>query len=99
MYLPRTQVLGNRLAIELAKLFRFLHKSTIGMAYRLRTAPRGATYFKNLEGLQEIGQNMSKILRGVVAGYGAKKLGGGCFSVILIFIVLWWLFGNFDVFK
>ncbi len=42
---------------------------------------------------------MSKLLRGVVAGYGAKKLGGGCFSVILIFIVLWWLLGNFDVFR
>ncbi|HEX2465893.1 MAG TPA: hypothetical protein VHR17_14825 [Thermoanaerobaculia bacterium] len=36
---------------------------------------------------------MSKILRGVVAGWGAKKLGGcGCLGV-LIFIFLWWLLG------
>ena len=31
---------------------------------------------------------MSKLLRGVAAGYGAKKLGGGCFSTVLIFIIL-----------
>ena len=37
---------------------------------------------------------MSKIVKGLVAGYGAKKLGGGCFSTILIFIVLYWLLGR-----
>ena len=37
---------------------------------------------------------MSKLLRGLAAGYGAKKLGGGCFSTVLIFIVLWWLLGQ-----
>jgi len=42
---------------------------------------------------------MSKLLRGVAAGYGAKKLGGGCFSTILIFIILWWLLGHFGIFK
>jgi hypothetical protein len=42
---------------------------------------------------------MSKLLRGVAAGYGAKKLGGGCFSTVLIFIILWWLLGHFGVFK
>ena len=31
---------------------------------------------------------MSKLLRGVAAGYGAKKLGGGCFSTVIIFIIL-----------
>lgn len=36
---------------------------------------------------------MSKLLRGLVAGYGAKKLGGGCISTVLIFILLWWLLG------
>ena len=36
---------------------------------------------------------MSKLLRGLVAGYGAKKLGGcGC-TGILLFILLWWLLG------
>ncbi len=37
---------------------------------------------------------MSKLLRGLAAGYGAKKLGGGCFSTILIFILLWVLLGQ-----
>jgi len=37
---------------------------------------------------------MSKLLRGVAAGYGAKKLGGGCFSTVLIFIVLWYALGQ-----
>src|SRR5678816_2525656 len=38
--------------------------------------------------------NMSKILRGLAAGYGAKKLGGGCFTTVLVFIILWWLPGH-----
>jgi hypothetical protein len=42
---------------------------------------------------------MSKLLRGVAAGYGAKKLGGGCFSTVLVFILLWWLLGGIDIFK
>ena len=32
---------------------------------------------------------MSKLLRGLAAGYGARKLGGGCFSTVLIFLLLW----------
>ena len=42
---------------------------------------------------------MSKLLRGLVAGWGAKKLGGGCVGTILVFVLLWWLLGNFDIFK
>lgn len=34
-------------------------------------------------------------VRGIIAGLGAWKLGGGCFSTILIFILLYWLLGNF----
>jgi hypothetical protein len=37
---------------------------------------------------------MPNWLRALIAGYGAKKLGGGCFSTILIFIVLYWLLGH-----
>ncbi|WP_255580302.1 hypothetical protein [Flavobacterium sp. UMI-01] len=37
---------------------------------------------------------MNKLLRGLLAGYGAKKLGGGCFSTILIFILIWVLLGQ-----
>jgi hypothetical protein len=42
---------------------------------------------------------MSKLLRALAAGWGAKKLGGGCFGTILVFIILWWLLGQFDLFK
>jgi hypothetical protein len=42
---------------------------------------------------------MSKLLRGAVAGVGAWKLGGGIFGTILIFIILWVLLGNFDIFR
>lgn len=38
--------------------------------------------------------DMSKLIRGAVAGYGAKKLGGcGCFG-ILLFLFLWWALGQ-----
>jgi len=37
---------------------------------------------------------MNKLFRGLIAGYGAKKLGGGCFSTILIFILIYWALGN-----
>ena len=44
---------------------------------------------------------MSKLLRAVAAGYGAKKLGGGCgcFGIVIVFLILWWLLGNFEIFQ
>jgi hypothetical protein len=36
---------------------------------------------------------MGQLLRVGAAGYGAKRLGGGCISTILIFILLFWLLG------
>jgi hypothetical protein len=42
---------------------------------------------------------VSKLLRGLAAGYGAKTLGGGWFSTVLIFLVLWWLLGHFGLFR
>lgn len=42
---------------------------------------------------------MSKLLRGVAAGYGAKKMGCGCFSTVLIFLFLWWFLGHFELFR
>jgi hypothetical protein len=42
---------------------------------------------------------MSKLLRGVVAGWGANKMGGcGCTGLIA-FIALWWLLGHFKIFQ
>ncbi len=37
---------------------------------------------------------MNNIVKGLIAGYGAKKLGGGCFSTVLIFIVIWYALGQ-----
>jgi hypothetical protein len=37
---------------------------------------------------------MPKWLRALIAGYGAKKLGGGCLSTILIFIVIYYALGQ-----
>ena len=37
---------------------------------------------------------MNNLFRGLIAGYGAKKLGGGCFSTILVFVILWVLLGQ-----
>jgi len=37
---------------------------------------------------------MPNWLRAIIAGYGAKKLGGGCFSTIIIFIVIWYVLGQ-----
>lgn len=42
---------------------------------------------------------MSRFLRGIAAGWGARKLGGGCISTILIFLLLWWLLGHFRIFQ
>lgn len=42
---------------------------------------------------------MSKLLRGIAAGWGAKKLGGGCLSTIVVFLLLWWALGYFGIFK
>jgi hypothetical protein len=33
-------------------------------------------------------------LKALIAGYGAKKLGGGCFSTILIFVVIYYALGQ-----
>jgi hypothetical protein len=38
---------------------------------------------------------MRGLIRALLAGYGAKKLGGGCISTIVIFIVLYWILGRF----
>lgn len=37
---------------------------------------------------------MNNFFRGIIAAWGAKKLGGGCFSTIIIFIIIWVLLGK-----
>jgi hypothetical protein len=38
---------------------------------------------------------MSKLFKGLIAGWGASKLGGGCITTIIVFILIYWLLGNF----
>ena len=37
---------------------------------------------------------MNNFLRTIIAGYGAKKLGGGCLSTIIVFIVIYYALGT-----
>jgi len=37
---------------------------------------------------------MNRFFRALIAGYGAKKLGGGCLSTIVIFIVIYYALGK-----
>jgi hypothetical protein len=38
---------------------------------------------------------MKNIFRALIAGYGAKKMGCGCISTVIIFLLLYWLLGVF----
>ncbi len=40
------------------------------------------------------GPAMRNLLRALIAGYGARKLGGGCISTVIIFLILYWLLGH-----
>ena len=37
---------------------------------------------------------MNNFIRTLIAGYGAKKLGGGCLSTIIVFIIIYWALGT-----
>lgn len=37
---------------------------------------------------------MPGCFRALIAGWGAKKLGGGCLSTIVIFLLIYWLLGQ-----
>jgi hypothetical protein len=39
---------------------------------------------------------MNNFFRAIIAGYGAKKLGGGCFGTVLVFILIWVILGQCD---
>lgn len=32
---------------------------------------------------------MNNLFKGLISGYGASKLGGGCLSTVVIFIIIW----------
>ena len=37
---------------------------------------------------------MNNFFKTIIAGIGAKKLGGGCISTIIIFVIIYWLLGK-----
>jgi hypothetical protein len=37
---------------------------------------------------------MNKLLRALIAGWGAKKIGGGCISTIIVFIIIYYALGT-----
>lgn len=37
---------------------------------------------------------MNNIFKGLIAGYGASKLGGGCLGTIAVFVIIWMLLGH-----
>jgi hypothetical protein len=37
---------------------------------------------------------MQNWLRALIAGYGAKKLGGGCLGTIIVFVIIYWMLGH-----
>ena len=37
---------------------------------------------------------MNNLIRGLIAGYGAKKLGGGCVGTIVVFFIIWYALGH-----
>lgn len=37
---------------------------------------------------------MNNIFKGLLAGYGAAKLGGGCFGTIVVFLIIYFLLGQ-----
>ena len=37
---------------------------------------------------------MNNIFKGLIAGYGAKKLGGDCLGTVMVFIIIWVLLGQ-----
>lgn len=36
---------------------------------------------------------MNNLFRGLIASYGAMKLGSGCLGTIIVFIVIWLVLG------
>ena len=39
---------------------------------------------------------MNKLFKTLIAGYGAKKLGGGCLGTIVVFVIIYFLLGQMN---
>lgn len=38
--------------------------------------------------------DMNNLFKGLIAGYGAYKLGGGCLGTVLVFVIIFMLLGQ-----
>jgi hypothetical protein len=38
---------------------------------------------------------MNGLFKTLIAGYGAKKLGGGCLGTVIVFVIIFWILGLF----
>jgi hypothetical protein len=37
---------------------------------------------------------MNSIFKGLIAGYGAQKIGGGCLGTVVVFVIIYFLLGQ-----
>jgi hypothetical protein len=88
------------LARRRGKAWRLVSLGTI-LRVRFAALHEGGCHFSGVWVARSVltSPSMSKLLRGVAAGWGAKKLGGGCFSTIIVFVLLWYLLGHFQIFR
>ena len=56
--------------------------------------PDGGPTTIHRTGLIHQAQQMNSIFKTLIAGYGAKKLGGGCISTVVIFLIIYALLGH-----
>ena len=42
----------------------------------------------------KIEKDMNNLVRGLIAGFTAKKLGGGCLGTFVVFAIVWALLGQ-----
>jgi len=40
---------------------------------------------------------MNTICKGLIAGYGANKLGNGCCGTVIVFVIIWFLLHLFSL--
>ena len=73
--------------------------AAVGLIAFATSATGPIAFVAFLTGRGDLRTTGALIVSGLAAGYGAKKLGGGCFSTVLIFLILWWLLGNFGIFQ
>ena len=76
---------GNNSNVLIAAVIGLAAGAILGI---LLAPERGADTRNN------ISNSLNNLLKGLIAGYGAKKLGGGCLSTIIVFVIIWIALGQ-----